>query len=295
MSRGDLGTGDWELGRRDEAPAPLPARLYGLVLVGGESRRMGEPKWALDYAGEPQAHRTVRLLGAVCERVILSVRPGPRDPGLPAGPVVEDAPGVRGPSAGILAALAAHPEAAFLVAAVDLPLLDAATLAALVAARDPSRVATAFRSSTDGLPEPLCAVWEPAAYGPLLAAARAGTACPRRFLLASDAALLDLANPHALDNANTPAERDAALARTGEKRIRLVHYALFREARGASGETVTTRAETPRELFADLGLGAGYPAPEGWVRVAVNDRFAAWDARLADGDTVVFLAPTAGG
>ena len=278
------------------AGSPLPAPLYGLVLVGGESRRMGTPKWALDYAGEPQAHRTVRLLDAVCERVLISVRPGERDPGLPAVPAVEDAAGVRGPSAGILAALAAHPDAAFLVAAVDLPLLDAATLAALGSGRDPSRVATAFRSSTDGLPEPLCAVWEPRAYAPLLAAATAGTPCPRRFLVASDAALLDLPNPRALDNANTPADRDAARAALSPgKRIRLVHYALFRDARGTPDETVRTHAATPRELFGEVGLGVGYPAPEGWVRVAVNDRFAAWDARLADGDTVVFLAPTAGG
>ena len=82
---------------------------------------------------------------------------------------------------------------------------------------------------------------------------------------------------------------------TMEKHIQLVHYSLFREARGCSGETVETHAATPRELFDDVGLGAGYPDPESWVRVAVNDDFAAWDQPLADGDTVVFIAPTAGG
>ena len=77
--------------------------------------------------------------------------------------------------------------------------------------------------------------------------------------------------------------------------IRLVHYALFRDARGRGAETVTTRAATPRALFDELGFGAAHASPESWVRVAVNDAFAAWDARLADGDTVVFIAPTAGG
>lgn len=80
-----------------------------------------------------------------------------------------------------------------------------------------------------------------------------------------------------------------------EKHIEVRYYALFREARGREAEAVTTRAATPRALFAELGLGAAYPAPEPWVRVAVNDEFAAWDAALADGDTVVFIAPTAGG
>ena len=45
--------------------------------------------------------------------------------------------------------------------ACDLPLLDAATLEHLLRARDPRRAATAYRSSHDGLPEPLCAIYEP--------------------------------------------------------------------------------------------------------------------------------------
>ena len=36
-----------------------------------------------------------------------------------------------------------------------------ATLEHLLRARDPRRAATAYRSSHDGLPEPLCAIWEP--------------------------------------------------------------------------------------------------------------------------------------
>ena len=193
--------------------------------------------------------------------------------------------------------MAARPDAAWLVAACDLPHLDAPTLAALVAGRDPGRVATAYRSATDGLPEPLCAVWEPHARESLLAAATAGASCPRRFLVGADTALITLARPDALDNANTPGDQAAARAalRPMEKRIRLVHYALFRDARARDSEAVTTHAETPRELFDELGFGAAHPSPESWVRVAINDDFAAWDARLADGDTVVFVAPTAGG
>lgn len=76
-------------------------------------------------------------------------------------------------------------------------------------------------------------------------------------------------------------------------RIDLRHYAALREARGRPRETVTTRAATPRELYAELGLETTYPARA--LRVAVNDAFASWDTALADGDRVVFLAPSAGG
>jgi molybdopterin-guanine dinucleotide biosynthesis protein MobB len=193
---------------RQRAEAPL----YGLVLAGGESRRMGRPKWALDYHGEPQAHRTARLLSDVCERTFLSVRLGQDVDGLPDLPALPDRFPAWGPAAGILTAMEAHPEAAWLVVACDLPFLDADTLAALVAGRDRLRIATAYRSAHDGLPEPLCAVWEPRARQRLLEAASLGMACPRRVLRESRPRHLDLADPRALDNANTPAEAEAARA-----------------------------------------------------------------------------------
>ncbi len=82
--------------------------------------------------------------------------------------------------------------------------------------------------------------------------------------------------------------------------LHLLHFSVFRDARGCDAERVETAAPTPLALCAELfGPGAPGPAvparPEAWARVAVNDAFAGWDARLADGDTVVFLAPSAGG
>ncbi len=193
---------------RSRAAAPL----YGLVLVGGRSRRMGRPKWAIAYHDEPQAHRTAHLLGGVCERVFLSVRPDQNLHDMPDLPVLSDAFPAWGPSAGVLTAMEAHPEAAWLVAACDLPFLDEPTLRALVAGREPFRVATAFRSAHDGLPEPLCAVWEPRARQRLLQAAGVGLACPRKVLIESAPHLLDLPDGRALDNANTPADLEAARA-----------------------------------------------------------------------------------
>ena len=82
--------------------------------------------------------------------------------------------------------------------------------------------------------------------------------------------------------------------------LHLLHFSVFRDARGCDAERVETEARTPlalcAELFAPGAPGAAVPArPEAWARVAVNDAFAGWDAPLAEGDTVVFLAPSAGG
>ena len=193
-----------------------PAPLAALVLAGGRSTRMQRDKAALAYGGETQLARAFRLVRDCVPDCHVSVRPEQvGDPLRAAYPQVVDRLAGVGPVAGILAALAAAPERAWLVVAIDLPLLDAGTLRRLVAARDPAALATAYRSAHDGLPEPLCAIWEPAARAPLEAFVTGGRSCPRKFLLTHGARLLDLATPAALDNVNTPDASVAAAARAG--------------------------------------------------------------------------------
>ncbi|MCB0529955.1 MAG: NTP transferase domain-containing protein, partial [Saprospiraceae bacterium] len=43
--------------------------LYGLVLAGGESRRMGTPKSLISYHGMPQYRHAATLLGAYCSKI----------------------------------------------------------------------------------------------------------------------------------------------------------------------------------------------------------------------------------
>jgi len=187
--------------------------LYGLVLAGGRSSRMREDKAALTIHRRPQLELAFELLNPFVSRVFVSVREDQRsDPLRAAFPQIVDGPGVAGPLAGIMAAQAAHPQAAWLVVACDLPLLDSTTLAHLLAERDKERLATAFASATDGLPEPLCAVYEPASRDAILRFVAKGGSCPRKFLIAHDAALLKPASPRALANANTPEELAAARA-----------------------------------------------------------------------------------
>ncbi len=73
-------------------------------------------------------------------------------------------------------------------------------------------MATAYRSAHDGLPEPLCAVWEPAAAAALAAYQAGGADCPRKFLMRHPARLLEPSDRRALDNVNTPEEYAQALA-----------------------------------------------------------------------------------
>jgi molybdopterin-guanine dinucleotide biosynthesis protein A len=187
--------------------------LFGLVLAGGRSTRMHADKAALAYGARPQLEEAYELVARHVDRAWISVRADQAgEPLRAAFPQIIDGDIGRGPIAGIVAAQDRHPEAAWLVVACDLPHLDDATLDDLLGRRDPARFATAYASAHDGLPEPLCAVYEPASRGAILAQVASGRNCPRRFLQDHDVMLLDPRHARALDNANTP--EDASAART---------------------------------------------------------------------------------
>jgi len=193
-------------------------RLYGLVLAGGRSSRMRRDKAAIEFrSGETQLDAAMKLLEGRVSRAFVSVRADQRDDAIRARyPHIVDRGDVEGPIAGISAAFSIYADMAWLVLACDLPFLDAGTLDTLITARDPRFDATAFRSSHDGLPEPLCAIYEPAARPAIAAQIAAGRNCPRKFLINAHTQLLKQPNPRALDNVNTVEEYETALSALNE-------------------------------------------------------------------------------
>ena len=285
------------------ATAAAVAPLYGLVLAGGRSTRMRRDKAALAYHGLTQLEWTMSLLEGRVEHAFVSVREDQRNDPVRArfAQIVDLAPDL-GPAGGILAAQTRHPHAAWLVLACDLPFLDERTLERLIASRAAHRAATAYRSSHNGLPEPLCAIYEPASHADLAAHVAAGRNCPRKFLIQADVELLDQSSPGSLDNINTPEEFRQAAGALGSagpapstRRIDVQYYALLREQAGCGSESLTTAAGTPAELYRELKTRHPFTLPPELLRVAVNAEFGDWSQPLADGDTVVFIPPVAGG
>jgi molybdopterin-guanine dinucleotide biosynthesis protein A len=281
--------------------------LYGLVLTGGHSRRMHRDKASLEYAGKSQLVRAMELLTPLVVRCFVSVRADQLDdPHRAAYDTIADIKPNLGPIGGIHAALHAYPDQAWLILACDLPFLDRATLQHLIARRAGTRVATAYRSSFDALPEPLCAIFEPRSRQIIEESLAQGQQCPRALLSRADVELLDLPNPRALDNVNSGEEYAAARATLGTtavaatpagavRRLRVRYFAVLREQAGRSTEELETQATTPRELYEELRRRRGLTLAPEFLRVAVNDEFGDWRSLLADGDTVVFLPPVAGG
>jgi molybdopterin-guanine dinucleotide biosynthesis protein A len=273
------------------------------VLAGGASSRMQVDKATLNYHGRPQLQRAYELLATVTAKTFISVRADQRtDPARAAFPQIEDLQSGLGPMAGIIAAFTQHPQIAWLVLACDLPFLTRMTLEELIRQRDPQRLATAYRSAHDGLPEPLCAIWEPASFEPLKAFLATGKQCPRKFLINSDVALLAQSDTRALDNINTPSEyQDAATtlkpseSPIPRKQLRVQYFAVFREQAGRSEERIETTAATPSALYAELQARYPFKLSREQLKVAVNAEFVDWQIALREGDSVVFIPPVAGG
>jgi molybdenum cofactor guanylyltransferase len=272
--------------------------VYGLVLAGGSSSRMKRDKASLPYRGKTQLERAFELAARHCAEVFVSVRAAQlADPARAAHPMLVDSIRGEGPIVGIRSALAAFPRVAWLVIACDLPFLSDAALDFLLLERDPDSLATAFLSAHDNLPEPLCAVWEPAAAEALAEYQTGGGQCPRKFLLRNRAKLLEPLDARALDNVNTPDEYAAALAalEISTMKLRVQYFALMREQAGRSEEILDTAAATPAELYAELATRYGFTLAPKQLKVAVNSEFSEWSRPLAAGDDVVFIPPVAGG
>ena len=180
-------------------------KIFGLILAGGYSRRMGQDKALLEFHGKPQIEHVHDLLQKSCSKVFLSKR-GDQKPYKDIDSINDSHEFQMWTLGGILSAMKEYPDAAWLVVACDLPFITEETIQTFLTHRDTQKTATAFISTHDALPEPLCAIWEGHAYESILKLFKEGIHCPRKVLIKSNAHLLKQADPHWLDNINTVRE-----------------------------------------------------------------------------------------
>jgi molybdopterin converting factor subunit 1 len=78
-------------------------------------------------------------------------------------------------------------------------------------------------------------------------------------------------------------------------KLKVQYFALLREQAGRSEEAVDSAAGTAAALFEELRQRHPFSLGPAQLKVAINGEFGAWDQLLADGDSVVFIPPVAGG
>ena len=80
-----------------------------------------------------------------------------------------------------------------------------------------------------------------------------------------------------------------------KKTIRIQYFAILREQRGCSEESLHTTLTTPVALYKHLQMLYHFTLPVDLLKVSINNTFADMTTELTDGDHVVFIPPVAGG
>ena len=215
------------------AEAAAIAETAGVVLAGGRSRRMGQPKAALEIGGEPLLGRvTGRLRDALPGRVLV-VGLEELAPLVPDAAVIPDTRAGAGPLAGLeaalgyLAGLSGTPYRRAIVVACDMPFVAPALVRAMAvfAATDTGAECVALRGERG--PEPLHAAYSLSLLHEVTALLEAGEHSMSALLGRARVAEFPAEMATALDpagrsafNANTPEEWATALVLAQAERSR---------------------------------------------------------------------------
>ena len=176
------------------------AAVKGLVLVGGQSTRMGQDKSNLDYFGKPQKIVAKELLESNNLETFYSVQNASEY-----DDEIHDKFLNLGPFGGICSAFQKDPNAAWFVLATDVPFVNDQIIKLLLNQRNPGKIATAIKGKGKDFPEPLITIYEPKAYPILLQYLAQGYSCPRKALINSEVEIVEVDDDF-IRNINTPVD-----------------------------------------------------------------------------------------
>src|ERR1700744_558321 len=152
----------------------VPDKLLGVVLCGGESRRMGRDKGLLETDGVPWAIRMGAKLTPWSIPVVYSINTKQQAtyPAiLPPELLITDTLGIPGPLAGLFSIYTRYPDKDLLLLACDMQDLDEATIGRLVGIyRDKHMEENApsfYVYQDNGFLQPFCGIYTAAGLAPM--------------------------------------------------------------------------------------------------------------------------------
>jgi len=297
-----------------------------VILCGGESRRMGQPKAWLPFGPERMLQRVVRLVSTVTGPIVVVAAPGQELPALPAAVLVARDPlRGRGPLQGLAAGLAALPDEVELAyaTATDVPFLQPAWIDRLVALIGDHDLAI---PRCDGFLHPLAALYRRASVLPACdSLLRSGRLRPvflidvlRARIVSADELRCKDPELLTLRNLNTPEDYQSALTMAGHEvpdpatagnepcppRVHVELFGVPRLRAGASrlaveavdiGEALRALSRACPALWGSVLSSEGSPRPAYTLNIN-GQRFTTDPSTpLRDGDSLIVLAVDVGG
>lgn len=193
-------------------------KINGLLLAGGRGKRMGgKNKAKINYHGREQRFHMKEILSKYTNVSYMSCRPDQIDGFSDQLNLLPDTFADLGPFGALLTAFRHNPNCAWITVAVDLPFVDDKTILNLIEQRDPTKVATLYKSSDTGDPQPLLGIWEPRAYLLLLQSLAFGKNSLREVLEDANIKLIKTLTDQTLSEVDTMDELDIAIKQLSQQ------------------------------------------------------------------------------
>ena len=177
--------------------------MFGLILGGGDSKRMGQDKSLIEIQGKTLAEIQYENLGPQVQKTFFS---GPEIK----RPFILNIPDLLpgcGPLGGIYSAMKHYPDQAFFILPVDVLLENNDILLRLKAERDPSRKGTVVFNEDRDQAEPLIGIFEPACLDELEVAISSGKLGAADFVTSNNFKLVS--SKQEWINLNTPEDLES--------------------------------------------------------------------------------------
>lgn len=186
--------------------------LYGLVVCGGQSTRMGSDKSLIDYHGKPQRYYVYEMLEWICDKVFISCNRSQAEGVSKPYEILTDLPAYDniGPMAALLTAFATFPDHDFLVVGCDYPYISNKDLKEFLKSLDSKTVASAFYQKENAIYEPLLAWYSRKSGAELVTMFNKQQYSLQHFLRAQNAGKYDSPRPKNIVSVDTPEQYQTA-------------------------------------------------------------------------------------
>ncbi len=186
--------------------------LYGLILTGGKSTRLGKDKYQIEYHAMPQVQYLFDLITSAGLETFVSCSKVQEDNLKSSYPLIVDKLKDIGPMGALSAAFEVKPNAAWLVVACDLPFVNQKTIRTLVAARSRDHLMTTYQGVESKFFETTISIYEPAVSAVMKNAYATEQYSLRRAMDPSKIKIIKSTNTYELFNANTQDAVDFSMA-----------------------------------------------------------------------------------